>query len=97
MHVPLPMHHVLCLPSQGTYTPRLEFAGHSSDGCFFLLLTSRVIGWPLGEGDARLLPAALAALRAVHAAGLRHGDVRLPNFMVTRRGMPGMVRVWLGH
>lgn len=68
---------------QGEHTPRLMYAGLSADGRFRLLLASRVFGRPLEEGDAHLLPSALAALREVHAKGLCHGDVRLPNFIVT--------------
>ena len=57
--------------------------GPSEDGRHFLLLTERIFGRPLTERDSHLLPQALAALRSVHAAGLCHGDVRLPNFMVS--------------
>jgi serine/threonine protein kinase len=46
-------------------------------------LTTRIYGRTLSEEDFHLWPAARASLKAVHAAGLCHGDVRLANFMVT--------------
>jgi hypothetical protein len=87
---------------QGVYIPRLLHYGHAT-GRRVVLATSRVFGRPLrGDGrDAHLLPQALAALRAAHAAGFLHGDVRLPNFMLVEGGQDteqglelGQVRGW---
>ena len=68
------------------------FVGPSADGRQFLLVTKRIYGRQLTEHDSLLLPAALSALRSVHAAGICHGDVRLPNFIVETHG-PATVRL----
>ncbi|CAL8462640.1 g2173 [Coccomyxa elongata] len=44
-------------------------------------------GRPLQEGDADLLPAALAILANVHARGVIHGDLREENFLVNEAGI----------
>ena len=69
------------------YIPRLLYYGLATGGRI-VLATSRVFGRPLrGDGrDAQLLPQALEALRAMHAAGFLHGDVRLPNLMLMEGG-----------
>ncbi len=46
------------------------------------LITMRVPGRDLSEGDQHLLPHALDSLRAIHRRGVLHGDVRLANFTV---------------
>ena len=68
------------------------FAGPSADGHQFLLVTKRIYGRQLTEQDGHLLPAALSALRFVHAAGVCHGDIRLPNFIVETHD-PASVRL----
>jgi hypothetical protein len=56
--------------TQGPYTPRLVWHGPVI-GDEYMLVTTRVFGRQLRTGgiDARYFPKALAALRAVHAAG----------------------------
>lgn len=72
---------------QGLYIPRLLYSGPSPMGRAYCLVTSRIWGRQMTPSDGALLPQALLALRAVHAAGVLHGDVRLPNFIV--RDDPG--------
>lgn len=66
------------------FTANLQFCGTSYDRRYFLLVTSLIKGRTLDETDSHLLPQAKTALQYVHSKGLCHGDVRLPNFMVTK-------------
>lgn len=58
------------------------YAGPTPKRTGHCLIMSRVFGRTLKEGEGELLPAALEALRAMHACGVVHGDIRAPNFLV---------------
>ncbi len=67
---------------QGIYIPRLRYAGPGPGQGVVSVITKRVHGWELREGDLDLMPHALDSLRAVHKCGVLHGDIRLSNFIV---------------
>ncbi|PNW88095.1 hypothetical protein CHLRE_01g013900v5 [Chlamydomonas reinhardtii] len=73
-------------PLQGSYVPQLLGYGYC-DGWQYFLATSlegpslnREDGWTLGEAVTRA--GAFAALDAVHACGVLHGDIALRNFVL---------------
>lgn len=75
---------------QGALVPRLVAHGPGVDGQGYFLATELLEGRPLcPSSDHAVRDAALSALRAVHAAGVAHGDLRTSNIL-----MQGS-RVWL--
>ncbi len=78
--------------SQGVYIPRLRHVGPGPGQGVVSVITQRVPGKKLCKGDLDLLPHALDSLRAIHRAGVLHGNISLSNFIVVDPQSAGMLK-----
>ena len=81
--------YIRLVPFWSKHVPRLLYWGTTCDGSVVVLATELLTGVLLtqhGRMSQEALEDALAALSAVHSAGMLHGDIRAENVMLLHNG-----------
>ena len=78
------------------HVPRLRYWGTTCDGSVLALATELLTGASLAQQRSisqEAVEDALAALSAVHSAGMLHGDIRADNLMLLHNGVRPCARL----
>ena len=78
------------------HVPRLRYWGTTCDGSVLVLATELLPGASLAQHRSisqEAVEDAMAALSAVHSAGMLHGDMRADNVMLLQHGVRPCVRL----